>query len=117
MATTESARPRTALHAHNVFFTLHDGSPARREGLVRDCYEYLEGHDGVMALSAGTRAEGCERDVNDVAFHVSLHMVFRDRACHDAYQTAPRHMQFVERNRANWKTVRVFDSTLPPLTR
>jgi hypothetical protein len=109
MATT-----RTALHAHNVFFTLHDSSPARREGLVRDCYEYLEGHDGVVAFSAGTRAEGCERDVNDLEFHVSLHMLFRDRAAHDAYQSAPRHMEFASRNRPNWKTVRVFDSAIEP---
>jgi hypothetical protein len=99
-------------HAHNVFFTLNDGSPARRESLVRDCYEYLKGHDGVVAFLSGTRAAGCERDVNDVQFDVSLHMVFASRAAHDAYQTAPRHMQFVERNKANWKTVRVFDSTI-----
>ena len=101
-----------ALHAHNVFFTLNDSSPAQCEKLVRDCYEYLKGHDGVVAFSSGTRAEGCERDVNDVLFHVSLHMVFGTRAAHDAYQTAPRHMQFVERNKNNWKTVRVFDSTI-----
>jgi len=103
-----------ALHAHNVFFTLNGGSPAQQQRLVRDCYDFLKGHDGVVALSAGTRAEGRERDVNDVQFHASLHMVFKDRAAHDAYQTAPRHLQFVERNRANWKAVRVFDSTIPP---
>ena len=108
MTTTGSAR-----HAHNVFFTLHDRSPERQDALVRDCYEYLKGHDGVVAFSAGTRAEGCERDVNDRSFDVSLHMVFRDRASHDAYQAAPRHQQFAERNRPNWKTVRVFDSTIP----
>ena len=102
------------MHAHNVFFTLHDSSPAQKKRLVSDCYEYLEGHDGVVSLSAGMRAEGCERDVNDLAFHVSLHMVFKDRAAHDAYQTAPRHGQFIERNKANWKTVRVFDSDLAP---
>jgi hypothetical protein len=106
------ATPSMARHAHHVFFTLNDASPAARERLVRDCYEYLKGHDGVVALSAGTRAEGCDRDVNDLAFHVSLHMEFRDQASHDAYQTAPRHMEFVQRNQPNWKTVRVFDSTL-----
>ena len=99
-------------HAHNVFFTLNDSSPAQCETLVRECYEYLKNHDGVVAFSAGTRASGCERDVNDVQFHVSLHMVFADRLSHDAYQTTPRHMEFVARNKANWKTVRVFDSTI-----
>ena len=70
-----------------------------------------------MSLSAGARAEGCERDVNDLEFHVSLHMVFRDRAAHDAYQSAPRHMEFASRNRPNWKAVRVFDSTIAPPAR
>jgi len=98
--------------AHDVFFTLTDSSPAQCQTLVRECYEYLKGHDGVVAFSAGTRAAGCERDVNDVQFQVSLHIVFADRRSHDAYQTAPRHMEFVARNKANWNTVRVFDSTI-----
>jgi hypothetical protein len=98
--------------AHNVFFTLNDGSPERCETLVRECYEYLKGHDGVVALSAGTRDAGCERDVNDLKFHVSLHMVFVDQRSHDAYQTAPRHVEFIARNKANWSKVRVFDSTI-----
>jgi hypothetical protein len=87
--------------AHDVFFTLTDSSPAQCETLVRECYEYLKGHDGVVAFS-----------MNDVQFQVSLHIVFADRRSHDAYQTAPRHMEFVARNKANWNTVRVFDSTI-----
>ena len=66
---------------------------------MRDCYDYLKGHDGVVAFSAGTRAEGCERDVNDVQFHVSLHVVFAGPASHDAYQTTPRHMEFIDATR------------------
>ena len=99
-------------HAHNVFFSLNDSSPAQCETLVRECYTYLPAHDGVVAFSAGTRAAECERDVNDVAFQVSLHVVFADRKSHDVYQTTPRHNEFVARNKANWKAVRVFDSTI-----
>jgi hypothetical protein len=97
-------------HAHNVFFTLKDSSPERCRRLVRECIDSLGGHDGVVALSAGTRAAGCERDVNDVQFHVSLHILFADRRSHDAYQAAPRHREFAARNSANWEQVRVFDS-------
>lgn len=99
-------------HAHTVFFTLKESSPAQCRKLVRECVEYLGGHDGVVALSAGTRAAGCERDVNDIQFHVSLHILFADRQSHDAYQAAPRHREFVARNSTNWETVRVFDSTV-----
>ncbi len=104
-------------HAHNVFIQLNDGSAAACEKLVRECYKYLEGHDGMVAFSAGTRAAGCERDVNDLQFDVSLHAVFTDEQKHDAYQTAPRHMEFVSRNKPGWKTVRVFDSTLQQMTK
>ena len=49
------------------------------------------------------------RDVNDTGFDVSLHVYFRDGA-HEAYQKNPRHLEFIEKMKANWKTVRVFDS-------
>jgi hypothetical protein len=99
-------------HAHTVFFTLKDSSPAECQKLVRECSQYLGGHDGVVTLSAGMRAAGCERDVNDVQFNVSLHILFADRRSHDVYQEALRHRQFIARNSANWERVRVFDSTV-----
>ena len=102
-------------HAHDVFFLLNDGSPAKCEALVKDCYDFLKGHDGIIEFSAGTRALDCTRDVNDLQFHVSLRVLFADTASHDAYQTAPRHLEFVKRNKALWKAVRVFDSTISPV--
>jgi hypothetical protein len=41
--------------------------------------------------------------------------VFESRAAHDAYQTAPRHLKFIEENRENWKSVEVYDSYLAPV--
>jgi heme-degrading monooxygenase HmoA len=41
---------------------------------------------------------------------VALHIVFESKADHDAYQAAPRHEEFVARNRETWAKVRVFDS-------
>jgi len=38
--------------------------------------------------------------------------VFDSRASHDIYQTAPRHVQFINEQKPNWKQVRVFDSDL-----
>ena len=61
-------------------------------------------------FAAGVRAEEMAREVNDRAFDVSLHVYFRDKAAHDAYQEHPRHKQFIAEMSANWKTVRVFDS-------
>ena len=98
------------LLAHNVYFTLHDRSDAARRKLVDACHKYLSGHPGTVFYAAGVLASEYARPVNDQAFDVGLHVIFQDRAAHDAYQTAPRHLQFIEENKADWKQVRVFDN-------
>lgn len=95
---------------HSVFFELEDGSPAAVEELLQACREDLGGHPGEEGFFAGARAEGYEREVNDLAFHVALSIRFADRAAHDAYQVSDRHARFIERCRANWRSVRVFDA-------
>lgn len=96
--------------AHMVYFTLKDSSPAAIEGMVNACHKYLKDHPGVVYFSAGTLVEELARPVNDRAFHVALHVVFTDKAAHDAYQEAASHKQFIEENKPGWAQVRVFDS-------
>jgi len=43
---------------------------------------------------------------------ILLHTIFKDRPSHDAYQTAERHLQFIEVNKENWAEVCVFDSRI-----
>lgn len=100
-------------HLHSVFFSLKDNSPARTRKLLDDCFEYLRPIRGILFFAAGTRAPDCVRDVNDTTFDVSLVIMFQDRAEHNAYQADPRHLEFVERNKENWATVRVLDSDVP----
>ncbi len=96
--------------AHIVYFTLEDASEARIEAILADMRQYLDAHPGLVHFSCGRLNPELNRPVNDRDFHVSLHTVFEDRAAHDAYQIHPRHTEFIDRNRANWKRVRVFDS-------
>jgi hypothetical protein len=96
--------------AHNVYFTLNDGSEAARQGLIAACKKYLTGHPDIRFFACGTVQEELNRPVNDRAFDVSLHIIFDSLEAHNAYQDAPRHHQFVGENKANWKQVRVFDS-------
>lgn len=96
--------------AHNVYFALHDSSPAARATLVEACYKYLRDHPGVTFFAAGQIVESHSRDVNVRDWDVGLHVVFKDQACHDLYQKADAHHQFIEENKENWKTVRVFDT-------
>jgi len=96
--------------SHDVYFTLNDNSDAAKTRLVEACKKYLSGHPGTVFFACGTLAKELDRDVNDLGFEVALHIVFDGMASHDAYQTAPRHDQFIAENKDNWKTVRVFDS-------
>jgi hypothetical protein len=96
--------------AHDVYFTLKDASPEARETLVKACRRFLSGHEGTVSFAAGVRVAGLEREVNDRAFDVSLHVSFESLAAHDAYQGHARHKRFIEEMSANWQAVRVFDS-------
>jgi hypothetical protein len=97
--------------AHMVFFTLKDRSPEAREKFIASCHKYLTGHQGVSFFAVGTIAD----DVNEGAvsvrdFDVSLHAVFASKEDEATYLKHPRHLQFVEENKANFEKVRVFDS-------
>jgi hypothetical protein len=100
------------LLAHNVYFQLNDASPQARQQLVEACFKYLRGHPGELFFAAGGLAHELNRPVNDRDFDVALHIVFDSQGSHDSYQDAPRHQQFIDENRGNWKKVRVFDSVV-----
>ncbi len=98
--------------AHDVYFTLKDKSPQAQEKFIAACKKYLSGHPGTVWFAAGARAAELKREVNDVDFDVALHLVFKDKAAHDVYAKAERHMTFIEEYSSAWAKVRVFDSTL-----
>src|SRR5688572_4998358 len=95
---------------HMVYFTLKDRSPAKVEALVAACRKYLTGHPGTAFFAVGTLVPDLTRPVNQTDFDVALQVVFESRAAHDAYQVAPRHLAFIEENKANWERGRVFDA-------
>ena len=95
---------------HDVYFALTDDSPEATAELVDACHAYLADLPGVVRFAAGTREAERAGPVNDVDFDVSLHVWFEDAAAYAAYDTAPRHLEFVEAFRGNWASVRVFDS-------
>jgi hypothetical protein len=110
LSTSTGDASSTRVFAHDVFFTLDESTPETRQQLVDACQTFLRGHEGAVFFAAGTRATEMKRDVNDIDFDVSLHIYFRDEAAHDSYQQHPRHAEFIEKMKDNWKAVRVFDS-------
>lgn len=98
--------------SHMVYFTLHDDSEAKIAELLEACKKYLDGHPGVVYFSVGRLNKELARPVNDHGYQVTLNVVFDSKASHDIYQTAPRHIQFIDEQKPNWKQVRIFDSDL-----
>jgi len=96
--------------AHDVFFSLTDNSPQAKDKLIAACEKYLSGHPGTIWFAAGPLGEEFKRDVNDRDFDVALHVVFKNKAAHDQYAKAERHLKFIKETKPNWKKVRVFDS-------
>lgn len=95
--------------AHVVYFSLHEPTAENCQKVLAACHKYLTNHPGTVFYSAGT-CSSYDRPVNDRDYDISLHVVFNNRASHDAYQAAPRHHQFIEQCKPLWKQVRVFDS-------
>jgi hypothetical protein len=101
--------PQGPLVAHNVFFSLKDNSEAAKKAMIDDCHKLLAPIPGTVFYAAGTLSD-MKRDVNDRDFDVALHCVFKSQVALDAYLVAPKHLEFVDKHRPNWKKVRVFDS-------
>lgn len=97
---------------HNVFFTLKDKSPDAVKKLVDACKKYLTIQTGIVSFAAGARDLDLNRPVNDQDWDVGLHVLFIDRAAHDAYQDDATHNIFIAEMRGNWAKVRVFDSLI-----
>jgi hypothetical protein len=106
---SQESAAKTPQLAHIVFFTLNDSTSESRQKFVDLCKKHLTGHPGEVYFSVGTLAD-LSREVNDRGFDVALHVVFESQAAHDAYQAAPRHLEFIAAAKPMWKKVRVFDS-------
>ena len=98
------------LLAHDVYFTLKDHSEGARLRLVKACQKYLSDHPGTVWFDAAVPVKEHTREVNDREFDVALHLLFKNKAAHDAYQKAAKHLKFIEENQDQWEKVRVFDS-------
>lgn len=100
------------MHAHNVYFSLHDNSDAAKQHLIAECRQYLAVHPGIVFYACGVLTPDLNRPVNDRDWDVGLHIIFQDQATHDQYQVASLHNEFVARNKDTWAKVRVFDTTV-----
>ena len=97
------------MFVHTVFFWFKPGTrDAAREQLLRDCATYLSKIPSVRQLYSGPPA-GTPRDVVDNSYAAGLTVLFDDAAGHDVYAVHPLHLEFIERNKAHWERVQIYD--------
>jgi len=110
--TKQTAEQLSKPLAHIVFFTLAERTPENRAKLVANCKKYLDKHEGVTHFSVGVNAPEYDRPVNDRDYDVAIHVIFATAKDQNAYQIAPRHLEFIAESKSLWAKVRVFDSYL-----
>lgn len=94
---------------HQVCFWLKAGTSDAATGqLIADCRKYLGGVPTVRQMWAGPPAM-TPREVVDNSYQVGLVVILDDVAGHEVYQTHPLHLEFIERNKAHWEKVRIYD--------
>ena len=66
--------------SHNVFFSLHDNSPAAIERLVSACKRYLNDHAGICFFAAGTLADAATLKLpRRIPYHVAMDLLLTGR--------------------------------------
>lgn len=95
---------------HTVYFWMATTATSEdRDRTVADCREILSQIETVRSVYAGAPADTPKRDVVDASFGVGLTVIFDDLAGAAVYDTHPKHLEFIERNKHAWAKVTVYD--------
>ena len=95
---------------HTVFFWLKKDLDGDQITNFRIALETLKGIEAADAVYIGTPAETAARPVIDTSYDFCLTVILKDIPAHDAYQTDPRHTDFIASNKDYWKKVKVYDA-------
>lgn len=94
---------------HTVFFWLKPDLSEQQRSDFRKGVESLAAIKSIEKAYIGAPAAVPDRPVVDKSFSVGLTVVCRDVAAHNAYQSDPIHLAFVERFRSCWVRVQIYD--------
>lgn len=95
---------------HSVYFWLKPGLTDAQRASFRLGVETLKAIRCVEAVFVGSPAPVPDRPVVDKSFDVALTVVCKDVAAHDAYQTDPIHLAFVEAFKPFFARLQIYDS-------
>ena len=97
------------MFSHIVIFWTDSANPSAIDALITGANQYLKPIPLVHSFHVGRMATSHRADVVDQSYQVALNLMFASKADQDAYQVHPLHLDFVEKCKANWKKVVVYD--------
>jgi len=99
-----------AMLVHSVYFWLKPELTAAQCADFRRGVESLGGIKAAAAVYVGAPAGTQKRPIVDDSYSVALTVICQDVAAHDAYQTDPIHLKFVERFKTYWTRLQIYDA-------
>ena len=85
-----------AMFSHVVLFWTDPAKPGAADALVAGAQRYLSPAPGILHFHVGKMAAS-PRPVVDQSYQVGLNIVFDSKKSQDDYQSAPLHLEFVEK--------------------
>lgn len=95
--------------AHHVLFWLKTDTTEEEKAAFLNGLKSLEDIEVVKSFHVGTPAP-IERAVVDTTYTFSLILFFEDLAAHDIYQVHPVHKAFLDKFRAFFEKVVIYDA-------
>lgn len=97
------------MFSHIVIFWTDPANPNAIDDLVAGANQYLKPIPLIQSFHIGRMATSARTGVVDQSYQVALNLIFANKADQDAYQVHPLHLDFVEKCKANWNKVVVYD--------
>jgi hypothetical protein len=96
------------MFSHIVIFWTDPGQSNAADELLAGAKRYLMTIPGVVNFHAGKMARS-HRDLVDQSYQVALNIQFETKQAQDRYQEHPLHLEFIEKCKALWIKVVVYD--------
>jgi len=97
-----------AMFSHVVIFWTDPTKPGAPDEVIAGARKYLAPIPGVVNFHLGKMAPS-HRDVVDQSYQVGLSIQFESKKAQDDYQDHPMHLEFVDKCKALWTKVVVYD--------
>ncbi len=96
------------MFSHVVIFWTDPANPSATDEVVANAKKYLPSIPGILNFHVGKMVRS-HRSVVDQSYQVGLNIHFDTKRAQDDYQDHPQHLEFVEKSKALWTKVVVYD--------